>query len=73
MNVALLVGAIVAIIFIFSNAKPQTCAETGEVKEIVSIAGRDATVKLVTGELKVVNQAHLKPGDTYCLRYAPSK
>lgn len=51
---------------------PQTqkmgCVKEATVEEILELRYRDAVILLSTGDQVKVNQARLKPGDTYCLK-----
>lgn len=48
---------------------PLTCVQSSKVKEILSVNYRSASIKLVSGEVITLNQATIKPGDDYCLKY----
>lgn len=47
---------------------PYECIKEAKVEIILALKGRDAEILLNTGETKIVNQAHLRPGDTICLK-----
>jgi len=45
------------------------CIIQSTVKKILDLDYRSATILLSTGEKVVVNQATLKPGDSYCAKW----
>ena len=51
------------------NNNPLTCVQSSKVKEIISVNYRSADIKLTSGEVITLNQATIKPGDDYCLKY----
>lgn len=63
-----LLGAVVIIGTALSDhSEPGVCTDESKVKAILSIDYRDATILLEDGRKLRVNQASLKPGDTYCV------
>jgi len=50
-------------------AYPYTCLEHSTVKSILSLNYRDATILLENGSTVAVNQATLKPGEEFCVKY----
>jgi hypothetical protein len=59
----------VAYTMIYDNNHPMQCVASSKVVDILTLEYRDATIKLENGQVVRVNQATLKKGDDYCLKY----
>jgi sensor c-di-GMP phosphodiesterase-like protein len=49
-------------------AHPYKCVQTSIVTQILELQYREAMIQLADGRKVVVDQATLKPGDTFCLK-----
>lgn len=61
--------AIVVCIGWNAHLHPMICVEQTTVKEILELDYRDGVILLSNGETRRVNQATLKPGDSFCVKF----
>jgi hypothetical protein len=52
---------------------PVQCVSSSKVVDILSLEGRNATIKLENGQKIQLNQAYLNKGDSYCLAFERKK
>lgn len=64
-----IVASLIAFFCVQQTKYKMVCTSESMVVDIISLEYRDATIKLANGQIVKVNQATLKKGDSYCLRY----
>lgn len=65
----LLMGTLIASTFIHESMYTKVCKESHTVEKILALRYRDATIQLSNGATFDVNQARLKLGDSYCVKW----
>lgn len=58
-----------AAVSVYDVVHPVICTESSNVTSILSLDYRSADILLENGSKVTVNQATLKPGDAYCVKY----
>lgn len=59
----------IVVITVLKPVLERECLEERKVKSILELNYRDATIELDDSTIEVVNQATLKPGDSFCLTW----